>query len=363
MHDHSRITAFVFAAIVTASPTFAQSAKPKPGAKPPVKGQAQLTGGNGQFGTVYSLQNGFNFEILSAHYSLEPFIAYETLTAKTDEKLVVLDIAIKNAQKGDEFFNSEGLFTLVDDKGQLYTGGDVGLASKGAQSWESTLRPGQGLGQPALHDPLRFGIAVPAKARIVKIMLNHGRLGTSEKVVRYYVAGATKSDAGEPGDPKNVIAPLPSEARDAADSLGAVALDAGKGAAGTYEPSGSFALRFDGITYTTDPVFGGNAPDEGKKYAVLTVTAKNLTEKQIGMFDVEGGDNPLYEITDSDGEKAKPIGYRKAKRDEDPEHDFAKGDEYTFRVFFTLPKDATAKKVVLGTLQSRKWEYDVSATK
>jgi hypothetical protein len=346
-----------------AAPALAQQKAKAPAAKPApntVKGQGQLVGGSAQFGTVYSLQNGFNFEILSARYTLEPFVAYETQIAGTDQKLLVADIAIKNTEKGDNFWNMDSLFTLVDDKGELYPGGALALQSKAADSASATLRPGQGLGQPALNDPLRVAWVVPAKARIVKIMVNRGRAGQNEQVVRYFVAGATKAEAGEEGNPKNVIAPLPAEA--AADKTGAVAAEVGKGTAGTYLPSGYFGLRLDSFAFTTEAL-GGNAPDEGKKYAVATVTVKNLTEKTLSMFDVEGGDSPLYELTDSEGERAKPVAYRKAKRDEDAEHEFKKGDEYTFRVVFVVPKDVTAKTLVLGTGGARKWSYDVSATK
>jgi hypothetical protein len=45
------------------------------------KGQAQTAGGIGQFGAIYSLKGGFNFAILSAKYTLEPFTAYSSLRA------------------------------------------------------------------------------------------------------------------------------------------------------------------------------------------------------------------------------------------------------------------------------------------
>lgn len=349
----------------TAAPCLAQ--KPKVTPKKPVpqnqtKGQGQLQGGNGQFGTVYTLTSNFNFEIVGARYTLEPFNAYTVVTAGTDKKLLVLDIAVKNVSTSDNFFNPDSMFTLVDEKGQLYNGGSLALQSKAADSGSFTLRPGQGQGQPALKDPLQIAWELPAKARIVKIMINQARQGRKEEVFRYYIAGATKAEAGEAGDPKNVITPLPAESRDPADASGSSPLDESKGAPGVYVPSGYFNIRFDGLTYSTEPL-NGNPPEDGKKFAIATVTAKNPLDKGVGMFDAEGGDSPLYEITDADGEHYKPVFYRKAKRDEDAEHDFKKGDEYTFRVVFQMPKDAVAKKLVLGTGAAHKWAYDVSAVK
>ncbi len=348
-------------------PALTQTKKKAPvAAKPPVKNevkaQGQVVGLNGQFGVTYTLRNDFNFTLLSAHYTLEPYIAYALLTAGADEKLMVLDIAMKNVAKEDNYFNSEGFMTLVDEKGQLYPGGNLALKSLRAAAPNTLLKPGQGMGQPALKDPLQLGFTIPAKARIVKIIVNKGRAGKAEDVIRYYIAGATKEEAGEAGDPKNVLTSLTENVRDTSDKSGAVALPQGKIKIGETVPSGYFALRLDNFAYSTDPL-NGNPPDDGKKFAIATVTVKNLTPTEVSFFDVSGGDFPAYEITDSDGEREKPTLYRKAKRDEDPEHTFKQGDEYTFRVVFLLPKDATAKQLVLGTSKSRKWGVDVSGVK
>ncbi len=364
---HLRLLAIPLATGIAALPAAAQkprpkathatAQKPKSSAAGQTVGHGQLAGGNGRFGTVYSLKSGFNFEILDARYTLEPYKAYETLIAGTDEKLLVADIAIKNASKGDNFFNTDSMFTLVDSKNQIYQGGSLGLQSAGSKGPETTLRPGQGLGQPDLKDPLTVAWKLPAKARIVKIMVNQTRVGTSEEVFRYYIAGATKAEAGAEGDPKNVIAPLPDNVRDPSDSSGAVALDEGKATVGTYVPSGYFAVKLNGFSYSTDPL-NGNPPDEGKKYAIMNLTVQSLTDKEVGMFDAQGGDSPLYELTDSDGERYRPAFYRKARLDEDTDHTFKKGDEYTFRAVFMVPKDVTLKKVVIGTGGSRKWAID-----
>lgn len=341
------------------------AAPAKQPAKNAVKGQGQLVGQNGQFGVVYSLQQGFNFTVLSARYDVIPFPALNgAVTVKTQEKLLIMDIAIKNVKTADNFFATDDLFTAVDTKGGLFPHGAVSLASKGNAITDLTLRPGQGFGQPELKDPLRVAFSIPAKSRIVKIMVNQGRVGRNdEKVIRYYVAGATKAEAGEAGDPKNVIAPLPETVRDTSDASGAIALDEGKGTPGAYLPSGGFALRLDSFAYSTEALVDGNAPEEGKRYAVVTITAKSLIEDPLTMFEVQGGDDPLYMITDSDGERTKPTAYRKAKPDEEPEHEFKKGDEYAFRVVFTLPTEATAKTLVLGAGMARKWAYDVSGLK
>jgi len=329
------------------------------------KGQGQVSGLYASFGTTYTLKNNFNFSILKARYTLEPFATSEPISAKTEEKLIVIDLAIKNVAKDDNGFNPEGFMTLVDDKGQEYgtRSGAIALISKGRTQPNFNLKPGQGLGQAALHDPLQIAFVVPGKARIVKIMVNQGRLiKPTEQVLRYNIAGATKEEAGAAGDPLNIIAALPDNVRDPSDKSGAVALAVGIGKIGEYEPSGAYAIRLDSFAVSTDK-FNNEAAPDGKKYVVATLTAKYLDSQDGNVGYVEGGDFPLHSVTDSDGERYKPIGYRKAKLDEDPQHAFQPGDEYAFRIFFLVPKDATLKTLILAAGESPKWAYDVSSVK
>jgi len=331
-------------------------------ATPPVKGRQQLAGGAGTFGTVYSLKRQFNFAILAARYQVEPFVAPGTLVAETGEKLLVLDIAIKNTKAEDHFFDPDGLFTLVDSSGTQYTDQSTALTSKGAGETNLTLRPGQGMGQAELKDPLRIAFRLPASARIVKIMVDGGRAGTQEETLRYFVAGATRAEAGEAGDPRNSIAPLPENLKDPKDPSGAVPLAEGKGARGVFLPSGHFGLRLDSFTYSTSEL-NGMAPEDGKRWAVATLTARLLTPGPASMFEVSGGDDPLFELTDADGERVRPAFFRRARQDQDPEKDFRPGEEYAFRVVFAVPKDAAVKRLVIGTGRSRKWSFEAADLK
>ena len=328
-------------------------------------GQAQLNGLNAQFGTIYTLKSKFNFEILKARYTMEPFASYGIVAPQTDQKVLVVDIAIKNTIPSDNFFNVEGFASAFDEKGQQYNFGSgcLALKSLGRKSPNTNLKPGQGLGQPALNDPLEMAVVLPAKARIVKIILNTGRLGTSDSVMRYYVAGATKEEAGETGNPSNIIAPMPENVRDTSDKSGAVALTEGIGKIGEYEPSRKYGLKLEDISVSTEK-FKGEAAPEGKKFVVATITAKLLIdENSQDIGEVTGGDYPLYAITDADGERYKPYAYRKSRTDEDADHRFQLGDEYKFRIVFLVPKDAPLKKLTLGAGGGPKWIYDISNIK
>lgn len=226
-----------------------------PAQQAPVKGQQQIAGGTGVFGTTYSLKNGFNFAILGGRYTLDPYDGYESITPQTDQKLLVLDVAIKNANPGDNFFNIDSMFTLVDDKGELYTGGELMLESKPKEP-SFTLRPGQGFGQPALKDPLHVGFAIPATARIAKIMLNIGRRDTNEEAIRYLLVAPPKDP--KTATNKNWLTPLPDTVRDATDAFGAIAIDEGKASLKSPVVSGPFRLSVESIDAPGDAVFGGN---------------------------------------------------------------------------------------------------------
>ena len=322
-----------------------------------VKGQQQLAGSIVTFGTTYTLQTKFNFTLFSASYGIEAVDADNALIPTDETKVLTLTFGVKNADGGDNWLNTEGLFTFVDDKDQVYeVVGLPTLKSSGTRAPNLTLRPGQGLGIPAEKDPLSMSFLVPKKARITKIMVNQGRLqDKNEKVLRFLLTPPPK-DKNAKG---NFIKPLPAEIVDPADPFGAIELDAGKGTAGAFMPSGAYAIRYDGIGTPADAKYDGNEPEEGKKFVVVTISAKTLVSADYTEFDLTGGDFPKYEIVDADNEHYQPIGFRKAKADEAPSHKFIKGEPYGMRIFFALPKDAQPKKLKLGAGSSTVWLFDL----
>ena len=119
----------------------AHAAAPAKKAVPPAntsRGTQQMKGGDGVFGTVYTLDdNTTNFEILSARYSVEPFNSYNMPVANNDQKFLILTVAIKNSGTSDLGFNPEQTtFTAVDDANQNYQGWDYRQASsRGSRSF------------------------------------------------------------------------------------------------------------------------------------------------------------------------------------------------------------------------------------
>jgi hypothetical protein len=324
-----------------------------------VKGQSQIAGGFGKFGTVYTLKDQMNYEILSAGYTLDPFIAYWPQRVKTGEKFLVLHIAVKNARADRQpYADGNGFYTLIDNHGQQYVSPPtLQLASAGLKDFQTELNPGQGMGQPGLHDDLTEAFELPGNARIVKIIVNQSVLGMSGDVLRYYIAGATKDEAGEPGDPKNVIASLPANVADPSDPSGATTLDPGKGTMGVYLPSGNFYIRLDKFEYSTTVTDGGSPPKAGQKFAIATVTAKTPITR-VSMNDINYGD---FRVKTADDDSIKPSDYLKATTDKPAEHAFDPGDEYTFRVIFAIDAGTTVKILTLGTGGASAWNYDVSS--
>ncbi len=234
-----------------------------------------------------------------------------------------------------------------------------------------SLRPGQGIGQPALNDTLRTCIVLPSDARIVKIMINAPRLNINEEVFRYYIAGATKAEAGEPGDPKNVITPLPDAVRDPSDPSGATALPAGKGTTGATTNdcvSGLLHFRINSVTHSSEPLWG-NPPADGKEWAVITITAafplpsgKAADFDPIGKFDFPGTGGGFLEFVDADGEKyTSEDGALKASKGEAlaDNRTIGVGEELTYRLAVAIPKDTKLKTLTLGGTKGRKWMFDV----
>ncbi len=305
-----------------------QTGKKKPTtAQNQTKGQGQLTGGYIKFGETYSLKDGLNFSILKATYSLDPFPSYEKASATVDKKLVILDVAIKNAVPKDN--DSFPPLILIDAAGNKYDagGGMISLKSNGVKEYYRNLKPGQGLGQPGLNDPLRVAFLVPLDAKITKIIVNEGRLNKNEEVVRYLMAGTDKE-----ADPANVIAVPPSVA--SLTELGGQIV----GKVGIGQPFVSYysTYQINSVKTTTEAIEEGVAPEEGKQFVLVSVTVKNNSLATASYFDSLNLEGAV--IKDSDGEKSQAIELYKGSSNEkfDRNGSLEPGDERTLRYLFQI---------------------------
>ena len=352
--------------LLLATTGYAQHKKKSPPAKTGVKNQnitqaqGQVQGGDGVFGTTYTLNSGINFSVLKARYVVEPHNSYERVFPGPGEKLLILTCAAKNANKEDASYGGQE-FQAVDEEGHDYPSSIFRLASTGSKAFGPNLKPGQGFGQFPDKDELTVSITLPSKARVSKIILKAGRkFVKNEEVVRYFISDvATKERDGAVGNPKNTISPLPDFVKDPADKQGATALTTGIGKMATAYPSSYFAMTVDSIELSNTAKLNDISPDEGKTYAIATITVKNISPRAITLFDV----GEVFYFKDADGEKYTMIdgsGRRKPKRDEAaPSEELQVGDSYTFRAFMLVPKDVKLKSFYFGTEAGRRYTLDL----
>ena len=359
-----------FSLLAVCSQSFAQVKKKTPPKKPIVKAQditktqGQLQGGDGVFGTTYTLNSGINFAVLKARYTLDPHNSYGTVFPKPEEKLLILTCAAKNANSSDSYFPGVEL-QAIDDEGHDYPSSDYRLASTGSKEFGPSLKPGQGVGQFPDKDELTVAFAIPNRARIGKIILKSGRkFVKDEAVVRYFIADVAKKEReGAEGNPKNAISPLPDFVKDVSDKVGATALESGIGKIGTGYPSAYYTMTIDSVSVSETEKVKDRLPEEGKAYAIITVTVKNNYTKPIGLFYVGN----IFSLKDIDGEKYAAdgdFGRRKSKRDEEATPDeLAIGETYTFRMFAIVPKDVKLKSLYFGTEAGRRYNLEIAEKK
>ena len=338
---------------VLPTPVLAQTKpKTKPAPQKPqpavgIKGAGQVVGGVNRFGELFALKSGFTYQILSARYSLEPFECYSNTPPGTDEKLLILTIAIKNNRRDADNFFGEHLLKAVDASGQNYDSGYYVLRSKPTAEFGPTLKPGQGLGQGGT-DPIEVVFKLPQTARVAKLILGVGREGTQEEVTRFFMADATEAEAGGKPDPKNVIAPLPDGA--AKDAL----IPQNQSV-----PSWSFAFTLTGFSQAGKK--GDEDAPEGKRWVYAHITVKNTMHTKQNLYEFSGGDGTREMLLrDTDGEKYPGYELLKAKRDEEANDSLEPGEERVLRVAFLVPKDATFKTALLGASRGHRYVFDAS---
>ena len=101
-------------------------------------------------------------------------------------------------------------------------------------------------------------------------------------------------------------------------------------------------------------------PEEGKQYAIATITVKNLYKKQLSVFEFGVAESVL--LRDADGEKYSLITDTlwKAKRDEAVDNPAIEpGESYTFRCFYSVPKDVKLKSFRINATSGHVYVIDL----
>lgn len=350
----------------------AQAPKPKTKQAPGTIGTKQLAGTEGQIGTTYTFEvkdaiPRFNFTLLSAMYTVDNVPRLEGSYAPgKDEKLLVLRYQIHNPNKEDISIAAEGFalahFQAVASDNKTFNCELTPVAlnegsrkpGKPYPNADLVLKPGQ------KSEVLVAAIRVPAVASVPKLIIQRGRVGTNEQVVRFDLKGKVK--------------PLPAPFADPADATGATALSTIPAKIGDKCLGIRSDFEVTSFAYTGETI-GDIAPDEGGKLLVVGVTGTFKNGSRGGV--IGGGDTFSGYYTDASGEKVTGdeanLTILRATRPapfDGEEHEY--GEKYTLRMIFRVPSGVSPKTVVLqnnssddggGELVSRSYIFDLSAVK
>lgn len=339
------------AAMLASMPAGADAAKKK--SSYGVKGTSQMAGSTGLFGQTYTLvsSDGFgpiNFTLVSAEYSVEPMnMAVGSFYApKAGEKLLVIHYRFKNPNSSGLYYSSRPLFQAVDANNNTIqdSGYQRRLSEKAMVA--DTMDPGQGI------DDLVTYIVVPSDLKVPKLILELGRAGSSEKVMRYSL-----------GSGVNKVKPIPAPYADPSDPTGATALASIPATIGSTYHAGMFDISLASVQLVPGPL-GSHTADDGKQFLAATVTATNKGWTQIYF---NGTIVPTL-VTDDD--KITDNFALKANHDDDFEgRQVDPGETVTQRIVLQVPKDASLKTLSLAEAEdnsgglSKAFVYDVSGVK
>lgn len=310
-----------------------------------VKKQPQMTGAVGRFGEIYGLKSGYAYQILSARYSYEPFDDYDRAYAETGKKLLVLRVAVKNDTPEDGvFLAGRHYFQVEEANHQLFETSAYRSSVDKNTGFEPHLKPGQGVGQ-GNDNVVEVAIPVAEGSPVIKLILQQGRKGSKEDVMRFFIAGAPN------GDPKNVIAPAPHDGETPPLKPNGVF------------PSGFFDITIKNVAFVTGTFAGQDAPDN-RRWAVVTLGLKNPTSVAANMFSLFGRADGKVAFTDADGESYPVLGdVYKASSDEISDADLAPGQERTVRALFAVPLRGELKTLTIGANSGKYWVFDASQWK
>lgn len=323
------------AGVANGAPTAHKKAPVKKAqAQPGTLGTKQMAGGDGHFGQTYTLTDGgdpLNYTITSAEYALGRvnFADSGTDAVNSDEKFFIIHYRIKNPNKQDSAYSSNGtscLFQTVDADNATAKESGNDRRENERKLVDVTLKPGQGI------DDLVAYAKVSAKGPLSKMILQLRRVGTHDEVTRFPL-----------GVGANIVKPIPAPYADPADPTGATPLAVVPAAIGTKYVTGYFDFTLDSVAYAPGP-FGDTTADDGKQFVVATLTFTNKTW-QARSFDTSTAVGKL--VTD-DGEKTTSDTMLNAKSDDGFDGDqLDPDDSITVRMLFQIPKDAKAKSLEL----------------
>ncbi len=301
----------------------------------------QLAGNNGVFGTVYSIvkSSPIYFRLKSAEFTTGQVIVGETLYAPgADEKLLVLHFTLQNPQKSEQPIRSDTLkFTVVDAVNTNHEGDERWGDERNHSEVDMSLKPAQTI-------DIYTCITVPSKGTIPKLMVmppsdNNG------PILRYDLTS-----------PKNKVTALKAPFADPSDSSGYTALGVVQGKLNVLYPYYDFDFAVEKFEYTTDKLDKDEAPEDGTRYLVVTLLAKNKSPQNTLLR----CDTIIPVLTTTDGDELEYQEMLLASANRPFNKDVRMGEENRVRIYFTLPERVTPKTLAIKEGESgRIYEFKV----
>jgi hypothetical protein len=339
--------ALTLAALLLGGLSGAYAAKPKPKTNAHVVlGTTQLEGEAGVMGKTYTLgqANPWNITLNRAEYTTARLsIGDRYWLPKADQKLLVLHYTVHNPEKAEKLMRFDTLqITAVDAKDTNWESiREIGAEGSGERV-QARLKPAQKMN-------VFTAILVPAAGPMPKIIFKSG----DQKVVRYYPNQIVKG--------KNVcpVAPLGAPFADPSDATGLTALARVPAALGTYYPMGDTDVKVDGFAFTDQPV-NGKKPGKGEHFLIVTLAAKNaIPRTPMLRFDTYQA-----KTVDTDGVSVAWHGDLLAlSRDAKISMSLDPGQEISFRMYFSVAKEAPLRTFAVFRNDTRTYEYDLSGVK
>jgi len=321
----------------TTKPVPKKATMPAPKKIRPKAGTAQLPGGPGKFGAVYSLrkEGALYFRLIKAEYTTEQVVIGEALIAPAaSEKLLVLHFTIQNPEKYEQYIRWDSLnFTAIDTTNANHEGIQDWGHAVDSKSFAMSMKPAQ-------TTEVYTAIKVPAKGIIPKLMVLPG--GDNGPVLRYDLT-----------DPANKVAPLKAPIADPADPSGYTALETVAGVIGTAYSYANLDITVEKTEYAAQ--ITDETPEDGDRYFVATLLLKNESPSDQYVR----GDFISPVLTSADGEELsyKDMLLTTANRS------FAQSikvkAEMRVRIYFAVHKDSAAKTLALKEGESRTYQFDV----
>ncbi|WP_019588544.1 hypothetical protein [Deinococcus apachensis] len=326
------LSALTLALVTTA---LAGNAPAKP-AQPVVMGTTQLNGQNARIGQTFTVgqQNPINFTLLSASYTTgRVLLGTALIVPKADEKLLVLRFTAHNPTRQDA--SLYGLkFTAVDVKNVNHVSESAFVRAGTSEEYRASLKPAQKVEIVSV-------VRVPASGVIPKLIVQRG----DGPVLRYDLRTQAKAVPAPFADPK--------------DPSGATALADAPAKMGTTYVMGRYDMRFENVSFSTEPMLGREAPS-GKRYVLATVVMRNVGAD---------ADSPSHytfknELLDADGEPVEFWVLAKGNRPEEAINRSVKpGEEYRVRLVFVAPADVGLRQLTVREGNGHGLVFDLSSVK